>query len=292
MTAIANMTSYYATRRLTGERIPLTESINRLKANGFTHIDLNLCGMAREGGIFTGDDWRETAIAAREEADRIGVRFVQSHTPFYPGRVVDPAKPEYNAFMAEMTMRSAEINHICGVPVTVLHPMHTYGCSRENTEAHLEGNRQYYGPLMDKLGKYGICAAFENMISPTNFGATTTDLIAITDYFADRDVGVCWDTGHGQLRHPDQCWAIAQMKGRIRGVHIHDNWGKTDDHLLPFLGMIEWERVMPALREAGYQGDLVLEVKHASMDDSLKDASTAWTAKVTTRLLELFHGDI
>lgn len=81
------------------------------------------------------------------------------------------------------------------------------------------------------------------------------------------------------------------MSGLIRAVHIHDNFGKVDDHLLPFLGTVQWERVMPALRKAGYTGDLVLEVSHGRMDDTLRDDSTQWSAKVCARLLALFRGE-
>ena len=288
MSAIANMTSYYAVGRH-GQRLSPAECVRRLADNGFTHIDMNLCGMADMNGLMTGDGWREEAEAAREAAEKARAVFVQSHTPFYRGRVVDPAKEEYNAFFHRMMLRSAEINHILGVPVTVLHPMHAQGFSREDTEAQLAENRRFYGPLLDKLSEYGVCPAFENMINPNLFGATVSDQLAVIRAFEGYGAAACWDFGHGHLRHVDHCWAIGQLKGIIRAVHIHDNFGKVDDHLLPFLGTVQWERVMPALREAGYTGDLVLEVKHTAMDDELRDLSTRWSGTVCTRLLTMFE---
>lgn len=290
MTAIANMTSYYAAGRA-GQRLSTAECVARLAANGFTHIDMNMCGMADCDGLLTGDDWRGEAEAAREAAEKAGAVFVQSHTPFYRGRVEDASKPEYNAFFQQMMLRSAEINHMLGVPVTVLHPMHAPGRDREDTEAHIAENLRFYGPVAEKLSRYGVCPAFENMISPNLFGAAVSDQLAVIDAFAGYGAAACWDFGHGNLRHVDQCWNIAQLSGLIRAVHIHDNFGKVDDHLLPFLGTVQWERVMPALRKAGYEGDLVLEVSHGRMDDTLRDDSTQWSAKVCSRLLTLFHGE-
>ena len=69
MSAIANMTSYYAVGRH-GQRLSPAECVRRLADNGFTHIDMNLCGMADMNGLLTGDSWREEAEAAREAAER------------------------------------------------------------------------------------------------------------------------------------------------------------------------------------------------------------------------------
>ena len=43
------------------------------------------------------------------------------------------------------------------------------------------------------------------------------------------------------------------MKTRIRSTHIHDNDGKEDKHLFPFLaegGTIDWPQTMSLLRRA------------------------------------------
>jgi sugar phosphate isomerase/epimerase len=53
------------------------------------------------------------------------------------------------------------------------------------------------------------------------------------------------------------------MKPRIRSTHIHDNDGKTDQHLFPFEsegGTVNWKQTMELLRGGG-QFPLVLELK-------------------------------
>jgi len=44
-------------------------------------------------------------------------------------------------------------------------------------------------------------------------------------------------------------------------THLHDNYGKTDEHLFPFEGTIEWPKVLEAFEKINYQGSLLLESK-------------------------------
>jgi sugar phosphate isomerase/epimerase len=57
-------------------------------------------------------------------------------------------------------------------------------------------------------------------------------------------------------------------------MHVHDNHGVTDEHILPMMGTIEWRSIMQALREINYTGDFVYEsaqpTKHLPEDDILR----------------------
>ncbi len=58
--------------------------------------------------------------------------------------------------------------------------------------------------------------------------------------------------------------AFNLMKDRIRSTHLHDNNGKDDSHLFPFLsegGTIDWKQTMELLRSRGDQYPLLLELK-------------------------------
>jgi len=50
------------------------------------------------------------------------------------------------------------------------------------------------------------------------------------------------------------------LSGYIATTHIHDNRGKTDDHLVPFDGTIDWVATMTEFSKVGYAGPLVFEV--------------------------------
>jgi sugar phosphate isomerase/epimerase len=58
--------------------------------------------------------------------------------------------------------------------------------------------------------------------------------------------------------------AFEMMKDRIRSTHIHDNDGKSDSHLFPFLsagGSVDWDETMKLLRSRADQYALLLELR-------------------------------
>lgn len=42
-------------------------------------------------------------------------------------------------------------------------------------------------------------------------------------------------------------------------MHLHDNYGRRDEHLIPGDGTFDWARFMPTMAEAGYAGNLMVE---------------------------------
>jgi len=77
-------------------------------------------------------------------------------------------------------------------------------------------------------------------------------------------VGFCYDTGHENYWSRERDWL--QMYGqRLFAVHLHDNMGDRDAHLVPFDGCIDWNRKMRQLAAIGYSGALAIESElHAS----------------------------
>jgi sugar phosphate isomerase/epimerase len=43
-------------------------------------------------------------------------------------------------------------------------------------------------------------------------------------------------------------------------THVHDNRGREDEHLVPYMGTIGWEIAMMETQKIGYDGVLMLEV--------------------------------
>ena len=163
----------------------------------------------------------------------------------------------------------------------------------KDKEAHLKMTRELHRSFLEKCGEYGIAPAFENMPGPeqeNRFGRTAGDLMLLCDALKEYHAGVCWDFGHGNLSFGDQTVEIEKLTGRILCVHVHDNRGKNDDHLMPFMGSIPWEKVLPAMRRTGFSNDLVLEVgQNGNMPDELKDESCLLCAHASRILIRLFE---
>jgi sugar phosphate isomerase/epimerase len=81
----------------------------------------------------------------------------------------------------------------------------------------------------------------------------------VEDELEGLDVGVCLDYGHAHLMG-DLGEAIETLSGHLWTTHVHDNGGKRDDHLAPYLGTIDWDVAMMETQKIGYDGVLMFEV--------------------------------
>ncbi len=91
---------------------------------------------------------------------------------------------------------------------------------------------------------------------------------------------ICLDLGHARLEG-DVADAIETVAGHVIVVHAHDNRGRSDDHLVPFEGTIDWPASMTALQKVGFDGPVVLEL--ASGTGTTKDILTR-ASRARTRL--------
>lgn len=134
--------------------------------------------------------------------------------------------------------------------------------------------------LQQAASGLGISLAIENLygeVQPTFWG--------LLDRFPKEQLGVCWDSGHAYLEDP-QGLLLAQLRGRVRTVHLHDPTPGRDAHLLPGDGALDWPGVLHRLRDAGYRGPLMCE----PIPDAYPLALEAWVreAGVRARTLAAF----
>ena len=72
-----------------------------------------------------------------------------------------------------------------------------------------------------------------------------------------------FDTGHAHMGEGVAA-AFNLLKDKIRSTHVHDNDGKTDSHLIPFVsegGTVDWQEAMQLLRSREANFPLLLELK-------------------------------
>jgi len=98
----------------------------------------------------------------------------------------------------------------------------------------------------------------ENM-PPPMFGQDAVLLRRIVDGIDSPHLGLAYDSGHAHVA--GRAVAIVHDMGpRLWGVHLHDNDGTEDDHLLPGMGTLPFEDVASALAEVGFTGTFTLEI--------------------------------
>ena len=86
--------------------------------------------------------------------------------------------------------------------------------------------------------------------------ARTVDLL---NEVRSDNMGVCLDVGHANRSHNAKRM-IRSFEKKIITTHLHDNHGEeTDEHLLPFLGSVNWRKMFETLKENEYSGVLLYE---------------------------------
>ena len=292
---ICTMTSAFCRKR-DGVMIGYPEAIRRCKAAGFDVLDLNLCSLDRnEGNVLAGEDWEQQLEEIIAERDRQGVTFYQTHPPFRRGNIETFPDPEREKLYWDMMFRSLDITARIGAKWAVMHVVNDEA-DPENLELQLAKNHRHYDKIVDYAAKLGIGIAFENMVQAKGavhrFGSLPEEMIALIDSYGRDHVGICWDFGHGNTAipesHPE---GIRSLGSRLKCVHIDDNMGVLDEHLIPFRGNICWEEVMPVLKEIDFKGVLDLELSLADrLPDDLKDEAIRFTASIAIKLQELVQG--
>jgi len=82
------------------------------------------------------------------------------------------------------------------------------------------------------------------------------------------DLKVCFDTGHAHLTGGVQA-SFRTLRERIATVHLNDNQGEKDDHLLPFEGTIDWGTAIRNIRSAGSPYPILFEVNSERRDPDI-----------------------
>lgn len=102
-----------------------------------------------------------------------------------------------------------------------------------------------------------IC--LENCSSPGT--RTAEDLLEIIDASGSDIAGICLDTGHANINGVDPAGFIAKAGKHLKALHVADNAGVRDDHILPYSrGTVRWPEILQSLRTARYNGLFNFEI--------------------------------
>ena len=222
----------------------------------------------------------------KKYAQEKGVTICQAHAPFassYPEE--DKSAKRFEEIV--LSLRNASY---LGVPMIVVHPC----CHLDyegNEETLFAYNLDFYKKLIPYAQEYGVKIAIEN-IGRVSVTSTPERLNRLYDTLNNPVFTVCFDVGHCLLQGVDPAEFIRKLGHRLADgcTHVHDNFGDTDAHTLPYYGKVEWESVMKALADINYQGDLNYEASSFLKDipTELRPDGLAFMAKVGHYLISRF----
>ena len=125
-----------------------------------------------------------------------------------------------------------------------------------------ELNKQFYQnffPIMEKTGVNVLCENSTKYNMPNmHYLYTGQDMLDFIKYVNHPQVHACWDTGHANCEGP-QYKEIITLGKELYAIHYHDNRGKWDDHLVPYMGRMSNDEVLTALVDVGFNGYFTLE---------------------------------
>ncbi|MEW6202897.1 MAG: sugar phosphate isomerase/epimerase family protein [bacterium] len=166
--------------------------------------------------------------------------------------------------------RTADAMVILQSRVMVLHFGATGDLNRQDV---LEAMLSSLISLQDNLSGYNIKLAFENLNTPFSSSGYMKNLLDRYDF---SEMGLCFDTGHANVSE-EVSSSIAGCGSRLCNLHISDNNGFDDQHLIPGKGNIDWARVWGALKEIGYDGNFTVEVRSGgNYEEELKEIREFW----------------
>jgi len=194
-----------------------------------------------------------------------GLAVSSVHLPFYPSV---PELLEQNArwsLIAATAEARQEALHAaadglhaagqCGATEAVLH----LGWQQDTWPPEAEDwAREAVLTLIPVAREAKVRLLLENIISE---GTRVARLLALLDDIDPAgEVGLCVDLGHAHVEG-DVVAELRQALPRLAHLHLHDNDGKHDAHLVPGKGTIPWAEVLAVLTEAGYAGKAALELR-------------------------------
>lgn len=250
---------------------------------------LRILNLYRQAGCTVGQFYRNpNAPPDLNEVKRIcndvGLGIDSIHGVF--GDAYDPSSPDESVrrFAMETYHAEADVANELGGPMVVVHPAPLL----VEIPNDLNACASHEAPLrksMEELARMGeetgVVYLIENLPPQTWIGSDSVQLGQMVRAIDSPHVRMCFDVGHAYIGGS----VLTQLAGCIdviEYVHIHDNDGQEDSHLMPGDGHIDWKSVGDAIGRHGLEAPIMLEVFYGEnqlrelLSGGLSDRLAGW----------------
>lgn len=236
------------------------EGLRLIKEAGFDNVDWDFTEYDPAAPIMP-REYRAVFAELAELLKAVGLGCDETHSPyptsycptlFHYGEEMDMADPRFAAYP-----KAFEASAILGATRTVLHPQAVP--QGGGTKEYMDYNYAFYKKLEPYAREYGVKIGIENLekISGNMYKAAWQE--ELLDRLDSEQFYALVDLGHAASSETTpEAHLRALSPGRVQGLHFHDFNGKVP-HVMPGLGVSDWDAVALALAEIGYEGDIAFE---------------------------------
>ena len=210
----------------------------------------------------------------KEASQKHGISIAQGHGP-YPLRT--QGSEDFDDRVLAAIQKILEVCRYLSCPALVLHAERPWD---------LERNMKFFRRLIPSAVDTGTKICFENLFiikkestDPYCDPISACRYIDMLNEEAGADVfGFCYDIGHANITGRNLCEDICALGHRLTALHIHDNDGSNDQHLIPFTqkhpqkrdNRTDWEGLIEGLCHIKYKGTVSFET-HCALTDTPRD---------------------
>lgn len=231
------------------------QALAHLRSVGFRYADYSFgWDHSHRCGIYA-DDPAAYYTKVAQSAEDLGIRLVQAHAPM--GKPLDDPN---GSFLAD-TIRCVEACGHWGIPNLVVHSGYLPDLPREETFSR---NKDFFLPILRAAEAFGVNILVENFNKMYKENVywidNAADLLRMIETVDHPLFHAVWDTGHANLQKMPQNEELLLLGDHVKALHIQDNLGIKDQHLLPFHGTTDMDSVMQGLQAIGFKGYFTFEV--------------------------------
>lgn len=213
------------------------ETIDAIKKTGFKNVFIQW---------YDDNEWEYSQEEQLKYARKLGLNVIFAHLGYQKINSIW----EENEIGEQLVERYINDIKVCkenGISLVIMHLS-----SKPNPPKYNEIGLNRLRKIIDYANSVDVKIAFENT-------RTKGYLEYVFNNIDSNNIGICYDAGHCHAYFKDKFnWKL--FKNRIFAVHLHDNEGTEDQHLIPFDGNIEWKKVISDLNNANYIGPITLEL--------------------------------
>ena len=225
---------------------------------GFNSIDLqNFMSVDSELYLMNDAEFSSYLKELKSESKKYKLKIHQLHSMWvYPPQKYDDVNKLDSTL--QYYVRAIEGAKILGCKYVVLHHRFPFEFNDYENQNKLgeKINIEFLEKLLPIAMKNKIYLCLENLPFGNIDFCNIEGTLKIVNYFNSKYLGICLDTGHYNVvdKNKNIYDVVNYINKKLYCLHIHDNDGTTDSHLMPGLGNMDWKLFKKALNDIHFKG--------------------------------------